>query len=115
MKQLTLDGYTNYIIYTNGKVWSNKSKKFMSEYDNGLGYKQVKLTNSITKKRRTFQVHRLVAITYLTNLKELSDVNHKDGNKSNNHISNLEWTSRHENMKHAFDNKLLKGFIKKHY
>lgn len=60
--------------------------------------------------RQTFLVHRLVAITFLGNNSGLT-VNHKDGNKLNNHISNLEWLSLEENIKHYNEElKPKKGF-----
>lgn len=60
-------------------------------------------------------VHRLVANLYLQNKYNLPDVNHIDGNKLNNNFSNLEWTTKSDNSKHAFDNGLLKGFVEKFY
>ena len=50
-------------------------------------------------------IHRLVAQAFLPNEKE--QVNHKDGNKLNNHVDNLQWVTQSENMKHAYDTGLL--------
>lgn len=47
------------------------------------------------------KVHRLIAMTFLPNPNHLSDVNHKDGDKLNNKVDNLEWCSHSENQKHA--------------
>ena len=52
--------------------------------------------------RKTCKVHRLVAEAFLENPFELPEVNHKDGNKANNAVFNLEWTSSSDNVKHAY-------------
>ncbi len=101
-----------YHISNDGKVLDTHRNKYVSQYSNGLGYIAVKL--QCNGERKQFYVHRLVAECYLGSCHG-SDVNHIDGNKSNNSVYNLEIVSHSENMKHAFENKLLKGFISKHY
>lgn len=59
-------------------------------------------------KLKTISVHRAVASTFIPNPKGKKTINHKDGNKLNNHISNLEWNSFSENTKHAWKNGLIK-------
>lgn len=59
-------------------------------------------------KRRRLSVHRCVALAHIPNPEEKSDVNHKDGDKSNNRLSNLEWMTRLENMRHARSTGLYK-------
>lgn len=63
------------------------------------GYKSVCL--SIDNIKQTHYVHRLVAETYIPNPHNLPCVNHIDGNKENNHVSNLEWVTHKENSQHA--------------
>lgn len=64
------------------------------------GYISVGLWKNHKFKRAT--VHRLVANAFLSNPENLPQVNHKDGNKGNNSLNNLEWCSRDENMRHAY-------------
>lgn len=59
-------------------------------------------------KRARFYVHRLVAEHFIPNPNKFEQVNHIDGDTANNHVSNLEWVSRTDNMRHAFRNKLIK-------
>lgn len=59
-------------------------------------------------KRKTVRVHRLVAEEYLPNPDNKPEVNHIDGNKHNNFYSNLEWVSKKENCRHAWENSLAR-------
>ena len=81
-------------IRTRGEVIPSVSKK---------GYLQVCLTN-----KNTYSVHRLVALTFIENKENKPEVNHIDGNKLNNHISNLEWNTTKENLEHKRINNLGK-------
>ena len=68
------------------------------------GYYTILLSKNGNKKK--FSVHRLVAETFIPNIKELPMVNHIDGIKTNNNIDNLEWCDGSKNEKHAYDNGL---------
>jgi hypothetical protein len=107
-----IEKFDNYEIDENGNIFSSQYQRFLKTYSNGLGYQAIKLKN----KKGRFQkyIHRLVADCFLGGCGNL-DVNHKDGDKSNNNVSNLEVVTKKQNQKHAFDNKLLKGFVEKHY
>jgi predicted XRE-type DNA-binding protein len=72
------------------------------------GYLQVGLFNGSGVQKK-YLVHRLVAKAFLGNLEQKPHVNHKDGVKSNNLFSNLEWCTASENVQHAYDNGLAKG------
>ena len=57
-------------------------------------------------------VHRLVAETWIDNPNHYKEVNHIDGDKDNNRVENLEWMTRSENMRHAYQTGLKKGYAK---
>ena len=73
--------------------------KILSQGNNGKGYLFVGLSKKGKVKR--FYIHRLVAESFLPNRGRKPEVNHKDGNKSNNFVSNLEWVTGKENKQHA--------------
>jgi hypothetical protein len=66
------------------------------------------------RRRTSFTIHRLVALTFIKNPHNYPVINHKDCNKQNNNVNNLEWTTISYNTKHAYDNNLIhQGKIKK--
>ena len=65
------------------------------------GYPLVPLT--VNGKQKSISVHRLVGRAFLPNPDGLRDINHKDFNKANNHVSNLEWLSHSANVKYSYD------------
>jgi hypothetical protein len=69
-------------------------------YIDYYGYKYFNI--KIDKKYKILKLHRLVAKYFLDNLNSYKEINHKDGNKLNNNVLNLEWCSRSHNIKHAF-------------
>lgn len=92
-------------MYEDGTVYSNFSNKFLKPDILKLGYRQYSL--SINGKKKRYKAHRLVALLFLpTPEKEKNMVDHLDGDKTNNHYSNLEWVTCYENNKRARDMKL---------
>lgn len=83
---------------------------FIRQYVDKDGYMRVMVNP--TKKRTWFGVHRIVAQAFIPNPEGKPQVNHKDGNKSNNHVSNLEWSTAKENINHAWDMGLCEGVRK---
>lgn len=100
MKEVIVHGYR---VFEDGTVYGRFGKK-MSPSDNGRGYLILGLRTG--GERKTFGVHKLVALGFVPNPENLPEVNHKDGNKLNNHWSNLEWCTRGDNILHAFENDL---------
>lgn len=90
----------NYKVYPDGRVYSYHTNKFLKQSKNNSGYLYVNLWDNGSVK--SFKVHRLVAITYIDNPENKSDVNHKNGDKQDNRVCNLEWNTRKENMNHSF-------------
>ena len=90
-----IEGFPDYSITEDGRVWSHKTKKWLKPRLNTRKYKFVSLCKNREVKQKT--VHRLVAETYLPNPENRPEVDHIDGNKLNNHVSNLQWltTSEH--------------------
>lgn len=87
-----------YLINENGDVYKNGNK--LKSHKDHNGYLQIKLTKT-NKRRGSYLIHRLVALTYIPNPNNLETVNHIDGNKLNNNVNNLEWLSMYNNLKHA--------------
>lgn len=111
MKQIIIDNIsTSYFITENGECYNSKTNKYLKGSINKVtGYKGYKLTLP-TGKQKMMYAHRLVAFAYIKNEdREKNQVNHKDGNKLNNCVENLEWVTNRENTIHALENDL------KHY
>ena len=71
---------------------------------NGYYSINIKIDNG---KGKNLTIHRLVAIAFIKRIRLKRQVNHKDGCKTNNHVSNLEWVTSSENMRHAYDSGLM--------
>ena len=94
------------ILFENGKSRKVKSK-ILSTFIEKAGYECIKLYRN--NKAKPFKVHRLVAIAFIecSGDKDLLEVNHMDGNKLNNCVTNLEWCTRQENILHGYKNNLI--------
>lgn len=95
----------NYIVSDTGRIRRKGSEHDHSTY-NKKGYLNIDLYKN--GKRSKNRVNRLVATAFIPNPDNKPEVNHKDGNKTNNHASNLEWVTKKENCRHAWDNNLVK-------
>lgn len=88
-----------YDIYEDGRVYSHYRDRFLKIQHNRNGYCYVSLFAN--GEAKIYFVHRLVAMCFLDNPNEYPHINHKDGNKDNNHWSNLEWCTPLQNNVHA--------------
>ncbi len=94
-----------YLISADGRVFSLHFNRYLRPMLRGE-YQSVEIR--CNGKRKGFSIHRLVAETFLSKLDGCNIVNHKDGNKLNNHRDNLEWVTASENAQHAVDTGLIK-------
>lgn len=92
-----------YYVNPEGFVVDCVKDKVVKDYDNGAGYRIIGLYLPEPKKTKIFYVHRLVSQYYIENPRGLKYVNHIDGDKSNNRVSNLEWVSASENTRHGVE------------
>jgi len=99
-----------YTIYSDGKVYSNKSKKFIKPHIEN-GYYRIGLY--IDGKPKTYKLHRLIGEFFIEKPEGKNQINHKDCNKLNNDVSNLEWCNNSENQLHAYQNGLNVSIHKK--
>lgn len=100
-----INGYPNYKVSAKGAIISTRGLR--KTHVNPHGYHQVDLWKD--GKSKTFRVHTLVAQAYIGDRPKGYVVNHKDGNKLNNHWTNLEYVTSRENTLHAHRTGLAKG------
>ena len=91
-----------YAVTPEGEVYSYKSKKFLKPGVNHKGYLFVNLCKN--GKVECFRVHRLIAMAYIPNPDNLPQVNHRDENKTNNCLQNLEWCDSKYNANYGTRN-----------
>jgi hypothetical protein len=108
-----IDGYTGlYMISNKGRVISlskysqnKKSPDKLLKIQALKNYPQVNLYKN--KKGRSYRIHRLVAEAFIPKSENKTDVNHINGDKTDNRVENLEWCTKKQNSQHAIDTGLL--------
>lgn len=88
-----------YKISNHGRIWTHKYKKYLKQMKSRGEYLHVSLSKCGVVKK--YDVHRLVALNFLPLIEGKNVVNHIDENKTNNHISNLQWCTQKENINHG--------------
>lgn len=103
-----IPGFEDYEISDYGTVRrltdakSTKAGAYLTPNRDKYGYLRIRLWDARKSGVVQTQVHRLVAKAFIGEIPEGQEVNHKDGNKSNNHVSNLEYVTHQENIAHSF-------------
>ena len=105
----------NYEISNFGNIKNKKTSRLLT-----INYERLKKDNKRARpglshngKIKGYYLHRIVAEHFLDNPDDLPEVNHIDGDFYNNKLSNLEWISKLDNMRHASENKLMKRYKRK--
>lgn len=124
MRWVVVDGAPSLIVSESGEVvrlassrrvrardgsffWSELPEKRLQARRTGAGYMAVQTKDR--GKRKTLYIHRLLAQAFLPQPFGCNEVNHKDGDKTNNSLENLEWTTHSENLRHACASGLYRG------
>jgi len=110
-KYKDVPGYEDiFSISVDGEVFSKRTKRVLKTCIGKTGYRIISTKIGGRKGvNKCLKIHRLVAMTYIDNPESKPIVNHKDGDKLNNNVNNLEWNTGSQNIKHAYDNGLAKA------
>ena len=111
MRQVDIKGFEDYQITDDGRVWSKKNKRYLKLQKTTPGYCKVSLSKNGNVYQK--QVHRLVAETFISNPDNLPQVNHRDEDKTNNRVENLEYCSKEYNMNYGTIKERISNSVKK--
>tara|TARA_R110001583_G_scaffold7231_1_gene36087 strand:- start:784 stop:1251 length:468 start_codon:yes stop_codon:yes gene_type:complete len=107
---MEIEGYNNYLIFEDGKVYNQKFKRYLRPAVNGIGYLHVILYQD--RKRKTAMIHRLIGTYYIPNPENKPYIDHINRNRTDNRIENLRWSTHSENQQNTGVSKNNKVGIK---
>ena len=107
---MEIEGFENYLIHRDGRVYNQKFNRFLKKRLMNSGYYYVNIWNNGKGKNKT--IHRLIAIHYIPNPHNLPCVDHIDGNRTNNDISNLRWCNHSQNGQNSCGRNKIKNITK---
>jgi len=98
-----IETHPHYSVDRDGNVYNKHGNILKHLLTSQTKYHSVRLYSGSGTKPAMKYVHRLVAEAFISNPDNKEQINHKDGDRNNNHVDNLEWASRSENIRHYFD------------
>lgn len=99
-----------YEVSTTGRIRKATTKRIKVPEKSKIGYLTIRLSYGVAGKGKHLNIHKLVAEAFLDNPNNYPCINHIDGDKTNNNVSNLEWCSYSHNNKHAYDTGLKTAY-----
>lgn len=96
------DDLNHFEVSTYGRLKNTKTQHIYNPSVLSSGYCSVRTTLGSRDNKINIIIHKAVAYTFLDNPNCFPEINHKDGNKENNHLDNLEWCTSHDNQKHKY-------------
>lgn len=114
---IEIPDFAGYFADENGNIYTTLKQGCRDRYDlskrtepkilnvryTPKNYARVYMRRESTNKREDVYVHRIIAELFLDNSNNLPEVNHIDSDRTNNHVDNLEWVTREDNLKHAME------------